>query len=144
MSRRQDQFASVLRDAIQDVIDRGLQDPRVSGMITVTEVRVSEDFADATVIVSVLPADRQELTLHGIRSAGLHIRRQAGDKIRSRKLPRLHFDLDLKTKKQAEVMGALMKIREERVARGLPAIEESDSPDGEKGPAQPKAKESDA
>ena len=74
MSRRQEQFASVLREAIQGVIDRGIQDPRISGMITVTSVRVAEDFADATILISVLPADRQDLSLHGIRSAAAYIR----------------------------------------------------------------------
>lgn len=123
MSRRQEQFASVLREAIQGVFDRGLQDPRVSGMITVTEVKVSEDFADATIYVSVLPADRQELTLHGIRSAATHIRRQAGDQVRSRKLPRFYFDCDNRPKKQAGVMQAILKAQEEREARGLPPLE---------------------
>lgn len=123
MSRRQEQFASVLREAIQSVFNRGLQDPRVSGMITVTEVRVSEDFADATILVSVLPAERQELTLHGIQSAATHIRRQAGDEIRSRKLPRFHFDADSRTKKQAGVMQAILKVQEDRELRGLPPVE---------------------
>lgn len=104
----------MLRNAIQAVIDRGIQDPRISGMITVTEVRVSEDFADATILISVLPADRQELTLHGIRSATMHIRREAGKNVDSRKLPRFHFDLDSRTKKQAAVIEALLKVQDER------------------------------
>ena len=40
MSRRGEQVSSALREAIQGVIDRGLQDPRVSGLITVTGVTV--------------------------------------------------------------------------------------------------------
>ena len=43
MSRHQDQLASELRFAVQSVIDRGLNDPRISGMITVTGVRLSDD-----------------------------------------------------------------------------------------------------
>lgn len=119
MSRRQEQFSSVLRNAIQAVIDRGIQDPRISGMITVTEVRVSEDFADATILISVLPADRQELTLHGIRSATMHIRREAGKNVDSRKLPRFHFDLDSRTKKQAAVIDALLKVQDDRERGGF-------------------------
>ncbi|MBS0188264.1 MAG: 30S ribosome-binding factor RbfA [Planctomycetes bacterium] len=129
MSRRQQQFASVLREAVQGVIDRGIQDPRISGLVTVTEVRVAEDFADATIMVSVLPADRQELTIHGIRSATLHIRREAGKKIQSRTLPRFHFELDVRTKKQAGVIDALLKVQEDREARGIPAPEPAPLPD---------------
>ncbi|MBX3378717.1 MAG: 30S ribosome-binding factor RbfA [Phycisphaeraceae bacterium] len=123
MSRRQEQFSSVLRNAIQAVIDRGIQDPRISGMITVTEVRVAEDFADATILISVLPAERQELTLHGIRSATMHIRREAGKNVDSRKLPRFHFDLDSRTKKQAAVIDALLKVQHDRESPGFGSSE---------------------
>ncbi|MBL8874332.1 MAG: 30S ribosome-binding factor RbfA [Phycisphaerae bacterium] len=126
MSRRQEQFSSVLRSAIQAVIDRGIQDPRISGMITITEVRVAEDFADATILISVLPADRQELTLHGIRSATMHIRREAGKQVDSRKLPRFHFDLDSRTKKQAAVIDALLKVQQDREQN--PAASNADAP----------------
>ncbi|MBX3389374.1 MAG: 30S ribosome-binding factor RbfA [Phycisphaeraceae bacterium] len=128
MSRRQEQFASVLREAVQAVIDRGIQDPRISGMITVTGVRVAEDFADATFLVSVLPAEKQDLTLHGIRSATTHIRREAGKKIESRRLPRFHFDVDTSTKKQAAVIEALLKVQNDRESRGLSGADPGGSP----------------
>lgn len=119
MSRRTEQLASVLREEIQRVIDRGVNDPRVSGLVTVTEVRVSEDMADATIMISVLPAEKQDLSLHGIRAAASHIRNQAGKNVRTRKLPRFHFDADNRSKKQAEVMAALRKVREDQEARGI-------------------------
>lgn len=140
MSRRQEQFSSVLREAVQGVIDRGIQDPRISGMITVTSVRVAEDFADATILISVLPADRQELSLHGIRSAAAHIRREAGKKIESRKLPRFHFDLDTSTKKQAAVIDALLKVQNDRESRGIAETDSANAPlpdSGDHGNAPP-------
>lgn len=111
MSRRQEQFSSVLREAVQEVLSRGVNDPRVSGLITVTEVRVAHDFADATILVSVLPAERQSLCIHGLQSAVAYIRREAGKKIQSRKLPRFHIVADDRTKKQAAVIDALLKAR---------------------------------
>ena len=63
MSRRTEQLASTLHRAIQEVIGRGFQDPRISGLITVTSVKVTEDMRSATVMVSVLPAERQNLTM---------------------------------------------------------------------------------
>jgi ribosome-binding factor A len=119
MSRRTEQLASVLREEIQRVIDRGINDPRVSGLVTVTEVHVSADLADATILVSFLPAEKADLGLHGIRAAGSYIRNQAGKNVRSRKLPRFHFDADDRSRKQAEVMQALIKVREENEARGI-------------------------
>lgn len=117
MSRRTEQLASDLRGAVQSVIDRGLQDPRVSGMITVMSVRLAEDLRTATVLVSVLPAERQELTMHGLRGAAGHIRHQVGELVRMRQVPELTFRLDDSLKKQAAVMGAIAQATAEREAR---------------------------
>jgi ribosome-binding factor A len=131
VSHRTEQLASELRGAIQEVIDRGLSDPRVSGMITVTEVRVSPDHKAAFIRVSVLPADRQKLTMHGLRAAAAHIRRQAGERVRTRSMPEIHFELDESTKKQAEVMGAIARATAEReLKEGLtsgPTVEEPEN-----------------
>ncbi len=112
MSRRHEQVGSVLRQAIQEFIARGLNDPRVGGLVTVTAVRVSEDFANADVMVSVLPAEREELAMHGLRHAARHIRREVGDKVALRQMPRLNFKLDRSLKREAEVLRALAKAAE--------------------------------
>ena len=114
MSHRTEQLASELRGAIQEVIDRGLSDPRVSGMVTVTEIRVTPDHKTAFARISVLPSDRQKLTMHGLQAAAAHIRRQAGERVRTRSMPEIRFELDESTKKQAEVMGAIARATEER------------------------------
>lgn len=114
MSRRTEQMASTLLRALQEIITRGLQDPRVSGLITVTGLRVSEDKREATVMVSVLPADRQELTMHGLRAAVPHIRHQLGEMVDMRNTPNLSFKLDGSLKKQAGVIAAMSKVSEER------------------------------
>lgn len=112
MSRRHEQVGSVLQQAIQDFLARGLHDPRVGGLVTVTAVRVSEDFATADVMVSVLPAEREQLAMHGLRHAAGHIRREVGDKVALRQMPRLNFRLDRSLKKEAEVLRALAKAAE--------------------------------
>lgn len=121
MSHRPKQVASSLQRAIQQVINRGLQDPRVRGLITVTEVRVSDDLRDATVMVSVTPEEHETLTLHGIRSAARHIRRAAGELVRMRTLPTLHFKLDRTGKEQAKIIAAI-----NRAVSDLPPAREGD------------------
>lgn len=76
-------------------------------MITVTSVTVSPDLRDATVNVSVFPAEHQKLTMHGLTSAARHIRREAGELVAMRQLPTLHFKLDTSLKRQAAVIEAL-------------------------------------
>src|SRR5579862_101837 len=109
MTHRHEQLASEIRSAVQQLLDRGLSDPRISGMITITAVRVTPDNKTAFLSVSILPADRQTLTMHGLKSAAAHLRRQAGDLIRTRQIPELVFRLDESLKKQAAVMESIAK-----------------------------------
>lgn len=118
MSRRQDQFAAVLREAVQEVIERGLNDPRVQGMITVTGVRVTPDLAEAFVSVSVLPEEKQTLTMHGLKAGTAFIWREVGKLVDSRRLPKIYFEVDSSTKTQAKVLDALSKVREHDKPKG--------------------------
>ena len=127
MSRRQDQFAAVLREAVQEVIERGLNDPRVQGMITVTGVRVSPDLAEAFVSVSVLPEEKQTLTMHGLKAATAFIWREVGKLVDSRRLPKIFFEVDSSTKTQAKVLDALSKLREEDKPKGWGAKPAADA-----------------
>ncbi len=121
MSHKAEQLASTIRDAVQDVIDRGLQDPRVSGLVTVTNVRVPQDLSVAVISVSVMPEDREKLALHGLESASSFLRREVGRRVRVRSLPRFQFKIDKSLKRQAAVLAAINKasdeLREQDAAR---------------------------
>lgn len=114
MSHKAEQFASRLQRAVQAVMARGLQDPRIRGLITVTSVKVSQDRKEATVFVSVMPAEHEELTMHGLRGAIGHIRHEVGDVLDGERIPTLHLKVDSSTKKQAGVLDALAKVAAER------------------------------
>ncbi len=113
MSRRTDQVNSTLQRAVQDVLARGLHDPRISGLTTVTDVTVSPDLRSAIVLVSVLPEKKEALTLHGLQDAAGHIRRQVARAVHMRRIPELKFQVDLATKEQAAVLSAIAKARSE-------------------------------
>ncbi len=111
MSHRPDQIASVIQRAVQTVIGRGLNDPRVRGMVSVTKVLVDPDISEATVFVSVMPVKHAKLTVHGLEHAAGRIRRLIGRAIRMRRLPKLSFRLDDSLKRQAQLEAT---IREQR------------------------------
>ncbi len=113
MSTKIDRLASSLEKGVQQVLARGLQDPRVRGLITVTRVDVTPDSKQATIGISVLPVEHQKLTVHGLQSAARHIRREVAELIRTRTMPELRFVEDSSLKKQAEVLSTLAKVREE-------------------------------
>lgn len=105
--RKREQLQHAVRAAIQEVLARGLADPRIRGLITVTEVRVTTDRRSATVLVSVYPEERAELTMHGLHDAERHIRHEVGDLIRTRVMPTLTFKRDDRPKKDAAVLRAI-------------------------------------
>ena len=117
MTQRTEQVAATLKKAIQDVIVRGLSDPRAKGLITVTRVEVSPDLADATVFCSVVPHDQEEISLHGLQSASKWVRRKAADNIRIRRMPKLHFKIDKKLRHEQDVMASIEQARLEDEAR---------------------------
>lgn len=114
MSRRREQRESVLMRATQEVLARGLADPRIRGLITVTDIRLTEDGKQAFVSVSILPEERAELTMHGLRAATKHIRRDVADRIRIREMPAMEFRLDGSIKEQAGVLAAINRAASDR------------------------------
>ena len=107
MSHRNEQVTSAIQRAVQTVISRGLHDPRVRGLVSVTKVVLDDGFAQATIFISVMPAERAELTMHGLRAATKRIRRDVGNVVRLRRMPRLCFRLDDSIKRQAELEQSL-------------------------------------
>ena len=107
MSHRAEQVKSTIHRAVQTVLARGLNDPRVRGLVSVTKVLVDDDLSQATVFVSVMPAERGELTMHGLRAAAKRIRSEVSKVIRIRRTPRLTFRLDDSIKRHSSLEQSL-------------------------------------
>lgn len=133
MSHRKEQVASTLQRAVQQVLARGLADPRIRGLITVTNVHVPPDLRTATVFISVLPEERQTLSLRGIQDAARHIRHEVSELVAMRQVPDLFFKLDTSLKKQAQAMSAIAKAAAERNENAPPA-DENAAPEPDAGP----------
>ncbi len=117
MTQRVDQVAATLKRTLQDVLARGLADPRVRGLITVTRIDVTSDLADAIVFCTVTPDEFEELTMHGVSSASGWIRREAASRMRLRRMPRLQFKIDKQLRRQQETLAAIneaSRLDEER------------------------------
>lgn len=112
MSTHAEQVASVIRRSVQDLLTRGLNDPRIKGMISVTQVKVTDDMTEAAIYISVLPEDCGKTALKGLHSATGHIRGHIGRALRRRRIPRIHFRLDDSLKKQARIHEAINRAND--------------------------------
>ena len=99
---RQGRLGEEIRRIISELLLRGLKDPRLSAMISVTAVEVTSDGSYATVYLSVLGLDpdeekaqlQQEETLEAMKSAKGFIRKEIGRQVKLRHVPDLIFRID--------------------------------------------------
>lgn len=119
MTQRTDQVASTLKRATQDILSRGLADPRIRGLVTVTRVEVSGDLANATLFCTVTPHKHEELSIHGLQSAARWIRRQVADKVRFRRMPHFTFKIDQQLIRQQEVLASIAEAQREDEKRAI-------------------------
>ena len=78
---------------LSDLI-RGLKDPRVQTMLSITRVDTTSDLRYAKVHISVLEESRENEAMKGLRSAGGWLRRELGQKLQLRYTPELVFEDD--------------------------------------------------
>jgi ribosome-binding factor A len=124
MTQRTEQVASTLKRALQDVLARGLADPRLKGLITITRVEVTSDLANATVYCSVMPQKQEEITIHGLTSASTWIRRQVADHVRFRRMPQFSFKVDEQYHRQQEVLASIAEANREDERRAMKKIKD--------------------
>ena len=93
--RRIERVNGLLRQEISGLIASQVNDPRLRGLITITQVRTASDLRTARVYVSVMGNEsvRQE-ALAGIQSSATYLRRELRNRVALRYVPFLRFVLD--------------------------------------------------
>jgi ribosome-binding factor A len=117
LRRRSLQIASNIQQELQKRLSRGLADPRIRGLVTVTKVELSDDLKHAKAFISVLPEDRAKLTMHGLISATGRLRRDVMERIHIKEMPTLKLIYDEGHKAEMEVFELLEKDRQEQADR---------------------------
>lgn len=82
-----------VRKVIGGMLISGIKDPRISSMVSVTEVEVTDDLRYAYVYISTLGGNKDE-TLKGLNSARGYMRREVGKSIKLRYIPEIIFKID--------------------------------------------------
>ncbi|HMW18044.1 MAG TPA: 30S ribosome-binding factor RbfA [Accumulibacter sp.] len=91
---RRDRISEQLRRELAELLRTELRDPRV-GMISLTDVHLSPDYAHAKVFFSTLAGSEQLETVQAVldKAAGF-LRGELGKRIRIHTTPQLHFVFD--------------------------------------------------
>ena len=96
MSNRTERANAEIQKALMDILTNDLNDPRLSDLITVTNVSVSPDFHYCKVFVSILEQDKTKRDqMFGIlKGSASFIRKLLTESVRMPYSPRLTFILD--------------------------------------------------
>jgi ribosome-binding factor A len=114
MSRRTERVASTIQQELAQIMMRELSDPRLTGMPSITRVKVSDDLSVADVFITVMGTPGQQTAaLNALKhSAGL-MRTRLTKQLTLRVAPFLKFHIDEDLKKELALQEVLQKVADE-------------------------------
>ena len=114
MTRRTEMLGSTIQRELMEIIMRDLSDPRLTGLPSITRVKVSPDLSIADVYVTVMgSAGHQEAALNALRHSAGIMRTRLTKVLSIRQAPFLKFHIDEGLKKELALLDAIRKANEE-------------------------------
>ncbi|MFC5458288.1 30S ribosome-binding factor RbfA [Massilia niabensis] len=109
--------ADQIQKDLSELIAFELKDPRV-GMITLTEVQLTPDYAHAKVYFTLLKDSKEEVksTLEGLNKASGYLHNMLGKRLHIHTLPRLHFVHDTSTSRGLQMSALIDQANAVRAA----------------------------
>lgn len=112
--RRPERVADILREEISQIVGYELEDPRLT-MVTVTDVRLSDNLRDVRVFVTIAGDEEEHrLALGALRHAAPYVRKQLGLSLNLPRTPEIHFVRDIIEEKGERVDQLLLEIEKDR------------------------------
>ena len=102
------------RKELSQIISYDLKNPNVTGMISVTKVKVTTDLKYAKVYVSILNSKNIKETMDGLKKSSGFIRSELAKRINLRNTPELIFEIDDSIEYGAKIDSILKEILPER------------------------------
>jgi len=94
-NHRHERVGEEIAHEVNAMLAGELKDPRLEGMVVVSEVRVQPDMKHARVFINMQgSAKEQSDAIKALEHAAGFIRRELIERLQLRRLPELHFTLD--------------------------------------------------
>jgi len=108
-NHRHERVGEEIAHEINAMLAGELKDPRLEGSVVASEVRVQPDMKHARVFISVKGTDKEQLdAVKALEHASGYIRHELVERLQLRRLPELHFTLDV-SQEHAERIEQLLK-----------------------------------
>ena len=83
-----------LRKELSSILAYELKNPNITGMLSVTKVKITPDFKYAKVYVSILNSKNVDKTMEGLKESSGFIRSRIAKDVNLRITPELVFEID--------------------------------------------------
>ena len=125
MTQRTNRIDELFRQEIGEIFRRDVDDPRI-GFATITDVETTPDLRHARMSVSVIgQPDERKATLAAMGRAMPFVRHELGKRLRLKRIPQFHLELDDTLERGTRVLQLLNEIEEGRIDEDVPPVGES-------------------
>ena len=114
MNRRTDRVNELLRQEISLLLSRQIKDPRLTGVISITQVKTTQDLRSALVSLSVMgDTTAKRDALEGIQSAATYLRKALRDRLALRYVPFLSFEVDNSLEEVDQLLQIMNQLKDD-------------------------------
>jgi ribosome-binding factor A len=111
-------LGSTIQRELAEIIMRDLQDPRLTGLPSITRVKVSQDLSIADVYITVMGTEGQQTAaLNALKHSAGMMRAKLTKSLTLRQAPFIKFHIDENLKKEIAVLDLIRKANEEQAER---------------------------
>lgn len=114
MTRRAQRVSNLIRQEICELLLEHTNDPRLNGMISITEVSTSADLKNARIYISILGNEKEAgEVMKGFRSATGYFRKELGRRLHLRYVPEISFEMDNSIERGARILNLIQQVSRE-------------------------------
>ena len=119
-NHRHERVGEEIAHEINAMLAGELKDPRLEGMVVVTEVRVQPDMKHARVFVNMRGSNKEQSdAIKALEHASGYIRSELIERLQVRRLPELHFTLDLSQEHVERIEQLLRDMKKDKPSSNL-------------------------
>jgi ribosome-binding factor A len=119
-NHRHERVGEEIAHEINAMLAGVLKDPRLEGTVVVSEVRVQPDMKHARVFVSMLGSGKEQAdAIKALEHASGFIRSELIERLQLRRLPELHFTLDLSQEHVERIEQLLREMKKDKPSSNL-------------------------
>ena len=120
VNHRHERVGEEIAHEINAMLAGELKDPRLEGWVVVSEVRVQPDMKHARVFVSMRGSSKEQTdAIKALEHAAGYIRSEIIERLQLRRLPELHFTLDLSQEHVERIEQLLRDMKKDKPSSNL-------------------------